>query len=173
MAGFIQVYTGNGKGKTTAALGLALRAAGSGLKTYIAQFLKGRPTGEIEAAKRLSPLVRIEQFGREGFITVKDGPDNEDLSRARAGLEKALEAMLSGDYRIVVLDEVNAAVHFKILPESDVLDFLDKRPAGVEVVLTGRYAPDSFVARADLVTEMTAVKHYYERGVKAREGIEK
>jgi cob(I)alamin adenosyltransferase len=173
MAGFIQVYTGNGKGKTTAALGLALRAAGSGLKTYIAQFLKGRPAGEIEAAKKLSPLVRIEQFGREGFITVKDGPDDEDLSRARAGLEKALEAMLSGDYRIVVLDEVNAAVHFKILPESDVLDFLDKRPAGVEVVLTGRYAPDSFVARADLVTEMTAVKHYYERGVKAREGIEK
>lgn len=173
MSGYIQVYTGNGKGKTTAALGLALRAAGRGFKTYVAQFLKGQPTGEIEAAKRLSPLVRIEQFGREGFITVKDGPDDEDMSRARAGLEKALEAMLSGDYRIVVLDEVNTAVHFKILPEQEVLDFLDKRPAGVEVVLTGRYAPDSFIARADLVTEMTAVKHYYDRGVKAREGIEK
>ncbi len=173
MAGFIQVYTGNGKGKTTAALGLALRAAGSGFKTYIAQFLKGQPSGEIEAAKRLLPLVRIEQFGREGFITVKDGPDEEDLSRARAGLEKALEAMLSGEYRIVVLDEVNTAVHFKILPEKDVLDFLDKRPAGVEVVLTGRYAPDSFIARADLVTEMNCLKHYFDRGVKAREGIEK
>ena len=173
MAGFIQVYTGNGKGKTTAALGLALRAAGSGFKTYVAQFLKGQPTGEIEAAKRLSPLVRIEQFGREGFIMVKDGPEDEDVSRARAGLEKALQAMLSGDYRIVVLDEVNAAVHFKILPEQEVLDFLDKRPAGVEVILTGRYAPDSFIVRADLVTEMTAVKHYYDRGVKAREGIEK
>jgi len=173
MAGFIQVYTGNGKGKTTAALGLALRAAGCGFKTYVAQFLKGQPTGEIEAAKRLSPLIRIEQFGREGFITVKDGPEDEDISRARAGLEKALEAMLSGDYRIVVLDEVNTAVHFKILPEQAVLDFLDKRPAGVEVVLTGRYAPDSFISRADLVTEMTAVKHYYDRGVKAREGIEK
>ena len=173
MAGFIQVYTGNGKGKTTAALGLALRAAGSGFKTYVAQFLKGRPAGEIEAAKRLSPLVRIEQFGREGFITVKDGPDDEDLSRARAGLEKALQAMLSGDYRIVVLDEVNTAVHFRILPEKDVLDFLDKRPAGVEVVLTGRYAPDSFIDRADLVTEMKDIKHYYDRGVKAREGIEK
>ncbi len=173
MAGFIQVYTGNGKGKTTAALGLALRAAGSGFKTYIAQFLKGQPSGEIEAAKRLLPLVRIEQFGREGFITVKVGPDEEDLSRARAGLEKALEAMLSGEYRIVVLDEVNTAVHFKILPEKDVLDFLDKRPAGVEVVLTGRYAPDSFIARADLVTEMNCLKHYFDRGVKAREGIEK
>jgi cob(I)alamin adenosyltransferase len=173
MAGFIQVYTGNGKGKTTAALGLALRAAGSGFKTYVAQFLKGQPTGEIEAAKRLSPLVRIEQFGREGFIMVKDGPEDEDVSRARAGLEKALQAMLSGDYRIVVLDEVNTAVHFRILPEKDVLDFLDKRPAGVEVVLTGRYAPDSFIDRADLVTEMKDVKHYYDRGVKAREGIEK
>ena len=173
MAGFIQVYTGNGKGKTTAALGLALRAAGSGFKTYVAQFLKGQPTGEIEAAKRLSPLVRIEQFGREGFIMVKDGPEDEDVSWARAGLEKALQAMLSGDYRIVVLDEVNTAVHFRILPEKDVLDFLDKRPAGVEVVLTGRYAPDSFIDRADLVTEMKDVKHYYDRGVKAREGIEK
>jgi cob(I)alamin adenosyltransferase len=154
MAGYIQVYTGNGKGKTTAALGLALRAAGRGFKTYIAQFLKGQPTGEVEAAKRLSPLVRIERFGREGFITVKDGPDDEDVTRARAGLEKALEAMLSGDYRIVVLDEVNTAVHFKILPEQEVLDFLDKRPAGVEVVLT-------------------AIKHYLDRGIKAREGIEK
>jgi len=173
MAGFIQVYTGNGKGKTTAALGLALRAAGSGFKTYVAQFLKGQPTGEIEAAKKLSPLVRIEQFGREGFIMVKDGPEDEDVILARAGLERALEAMLSGDYRIVVLDEVNTAVHFKILPEQEVLDFLDKRPAGVEVVLTGRYAPDSFIARADLVTEMKDVKHYYDRGVKAREGIEK
>jgi cob(I)alamin adenosyltransferase len=172
MAGFIQVYTGNGKGKTTAALGLALRAAGRGFKTYFAQFLKGRPSGEIEAAKKLSPLIRIEQFGREGFITVKDGPGDEDTSRARVGLGKALEAMLSGEYRIVVLDEVNTAVHLRILPEQDILDFLDKRPAGVEVVLTGRYAPDSLIARADLVTEMKAVKHYSERGVKARQGIE-
>jgi cob(I)alamin adenosyltransferase len=173
MDGYIQVYTGNGKGKTTAAMGLAFRAAGRGFKTYIAQFLKGQPTGEIEAAKKLAPFIRIEQFGREGFITVKDGPEDEDVSRARAGLEQALEAMLSGEFRIVVLDEVNTAVHFKILPEKDVLDFLDKRPAGVEVVLTGRYAPDSFIARADLVTEMKDVKHYFDRGVKAREGIEK
>ncbi|MBM3306636.1 MAG: cob(I)yrinic acid a,c-diamide adenosyltransferase, partial [Candidatus Aminicenantes bacterium] len=112
MDGYIQVYTGNGKGKTTAALGLALRAAGHGFKTFIGQFLKGRPSGEIEAAKRLSPLVRIEQFGREGFILVKDGPDDEDVTKARAGLARSLEAMLSGDYRIVVLDEINTAVHF-------------------------------------------------------------
>ncbi|MGE5741053.1 MAG: cob(I)yrinic acid a,c-diamide adenosyltransferase [Candidatus Aminicenantes bacterium RBG_16_66_30] len=173
MIGYLQIYTGNGKGKTTAALGLAFRAAGHGLKTYVAQFLKGQPTGEIEAAKKLAPLIRIEQFGREGFITVKDGPDDEDVSRASAGLARALEAMLSGDYRIIVLDEVNTAVHFKILPEKDVLDFIDRRPPAIELVLTGRYAPTSFVDRADLVTEMKDIKHYFDKGVKAREGIEK
>lgn len=171
--GYVQVYTGNGKGKTTAAIGLAFRAAGRGYKTYIAQFLKGQPTGEIEAAKKLAALIIIEQFGREGFITVKDGPGDEDVERARTGLERARQAMLSGEYRIVVLDEVNTAVHFKILPEADVLALMDKRPAGVELVLTGRYAPDSFIARADLVTEMKEVKHYFARGVAAREGIEK
>jgi len=173
MSGYIHVYTGNGKGKTTAALGLAFRAAGRGFKTYVAQFLKGQPTGEVEAAEKFTPLIRIEQFGRAGFITVKDGPEDEDVTRARAGLERALAAMLTGEYRIVVLDEVNTAVHFKILPEKDILDFLDRRPAGVEVVLTGRYAPESFIARADLVTEMKGVKHYFDRGIKAREGIEK
>jgi len=173
MTGYLQVYTGNGKGKTTAAVGLAFRAAGHGFKTYIAQFLKGQPTGEIEAAKKLDPLIRIEQFGREGFITVTDGPGDEDVSRAKAGLARALEAMLSGDFRIVVLDEVNTAVHFKILPEKDVLDFIDRRPAAVELVLTGRYVPASFIDRADLVTEMKDIKHYFEKGVKAREGIEK
>ncbi len=173
MNGCVQVYTGNGKGKTTAALGLALRAAGHGYKTYVAQFLKGQPTGEIEAAKRLDPLIRIEQFGREGFITIKDGPGDEDVTRAKAGLAKALEAMLSGEYRIVVLDEANTAVHFKILPEEEVLDLIDRRPAEVELVLTGRYAPASFIDRADLVTEMKEVKHYFGKGVKAREGIER
>jgi cob(I)alamin adenosyltransferase len=173
MTGYLQVYTGNGKGKTTAALGLAFRAAGRGLRTYIAQFLKGQPTGELEAAKKLAPLIRLEQFGREGFITVKEGPDDEDISRARAGLARALEAMLSGEYRIVVLDEINTAVHFGLLPETDVLDLIDRRPAAVELVLTGRYAPASFIERADLVTEMTEIKHYFDRGVKSREGIEK
>jgi cob(I)alamin adenosyltransferase len=173
MTGYVQVYTGNGKGKTTAALGLAFRAAGHGFRTYVAQFLKGQPSGETEAAKKLDPLIRIERFGREGFITVKDGPGDEDIARARDGLAAALEAMLSGEFRIVVLDEVNTAVHFGILTEKEVLEFLDRRPHDVEVVLTGRYAPDSFVARANLVTEMKEVKHYFDKGVKAREGIEK
>jgi len=172
--GLVQVYTGNGKGKTTAALGLALRAAGHGLRTYIGQFLKGRPTGELVAAARLAPLIAIEQFGRKEFIRVTDGgPDDEDVERARRGLVKCLEAMLSGEFRIVVLDEANTAMHFKILDEGDVLEFLAKRPAEVEVLLTGRYAPPSVLERADLVTEMKDVKHYGDRGVKAREGIEK
>jgi cob(I)alamin adenosyltransferase len=171
--GHIQVYTGNGKGKTTAALGLAFRAAGHGLKTYFGQFLKGQPTGEIEAAKKLSPLIRIEQFGRKGFIRVTDGVDDEDVDRACLGLKKCLEAMLSGEFRIVVLDEVNTAVYFKILGEQDVLDFLGKKPADVEVILTGRYAPESFCEKADLVTEMKELKHYSDRGLKARDGIEK
>lgn len=173
MSGQVQVYTGNGKGKTTAALGLAFRAAGYGFRTYVAQFLKGQPTGEVEAAKKLAPLIRIEPFGREEFISVKVGPSDEDISRARVGLARALEAMLSGDYRIVVLDEINPAVHFKIVPEADVLDFLGKRPDAVEVVLTGRYAPASFIERASLVTEMRDVKHYFDLGVQAREGIER
>jgi cob(I)alamin adenosyltransferase len=173
VTGYVQVYTGNGKGKTTAALGLAFRAAGRGFRTYVAQFLKAQPTGEIEAAKKLAPLITIEQFGREGFITVKDGPEDEDIRRAMTGLSKARQALLSGDYRIVILDEINTAVHFKILPEKDILELIDRRPAAIELVLTGRYAPASFIDRADLVTEMTEVKHYFAKGVKAREGIEK
>jgi cob(I)alamin adenosyltransferase len=171
--GLVQVYTGNGKGKTTAALGLALRAAGHGMRTFIGQFLKGQPTGELAAVRRLSPLVRIEQFGRTGFIQVTDGPDDADVDMARAGLRRCREVLSSGEYAIVVMDEVNTAVHFNLLAEREVLDVLDEKPAGVEVVLTGRYAPQAFVDRADLVTEMREVKHYSDRGVKAREGIER
>jgi cob(I)alamin adenosyltransferase len=173
MTGYVQVYTGNGKGKTTAALGLALRAAGRGLETLIIQFLKAQPSGEVESVKKLEPLVKIERFGREGFITVKDGPDDEDRARARAGLDRAREAVQSGEFAIVVLDEINTAVHFGLLPESDVLDLLADRPRDVELVLTGRYAPASFIERADLVTEMTEIKHYFDQGVRAREGIER
>jgi cob(I)alamin adenosyltransferase len=173
MSGYVQVYTGNGKGKTTAALGLALRAAGHGMKTYIGQFLKGQHYGEIAAAEKLSPLIRIERFGREGFLHITAGPDDEDIRRAVQGLRKCREAMLSGRYQIIVLDEVNTAVLLKVLSVQDVLDFLAERPESVELVLTGRGAPQAVIDRADLVTEMKNIKHYYERGVKAREGIEK
>ena len=171
--GAIQVYTGNGKGKTTAALGLALRAAGHGLKTYFCQFLKGQDYGELEAVRKLSPLITIEQFGRKGFIHVTENPDQEDIDRARNGLRQCARMMESGKYRILVLDEVNVAVHFNLFSEKEIHDFLDKKPQDMEVILTGRYAPDSFIARADLVTEMKEIKHYYKEGVQARKGIEK
>ncbi len=172
--GRIQVYTGNGKGKTTAALGLAFRAAGRGFRTYIAQFLKGQRYGELEAARLIAPYLTIEQFGREGFVHVTEGgPDDEDVRRAENGLAKAREAMLSGKYRIVILDEINVAVLLKVLTEDAVLDLIAARPDGVELVLTGRGAPAAVLEKADLITEMNEVRHYYARGVQARVGIEK
>ncbi len=171
--GYIQVYTGSGKGKTTAALGLALRAAGHKQRVYIGQFLKGQMYGELLSAKLLSPYITIEQFGRTGFIHVTKDPDKEDIQKAKRGLKKCLDAMLSLKYRIIVLDEINVAVYFKLLAEKEVLEFLNQKPEAVEIVLTGRYAPAVFLKRADLVTEMKEKKHYYKKGVKAREGIEK
>jgi cob(I)alamin adenosyltransferase len=171
--GFIQVYTGNGKGKTTAALGLAMRAAGHGFRVYIGQFLKGQAYGELRSARKLAPFVTIEQFGRKGFIHVTENPEDEDIDRARQGLRKCLKAMLSRKFQVVVLDEINVALHFRLLEEKNVHDFLDQKPPGVEVILTGRYAPASLIKRADLVTEMKEKKHYYSRGVRARPGIEK
>ncbi|HUU37087.1 MAG TPA: cob(I)yrinic acid a,c-diamide adenosyltransferase [Candidatus Desulfaltia sp.] len=171
--GYIQVYTGNGKGKTTAALGLALRAAGCGLRSYIGQFLKGQAYGELAAVRKLAPSITIKQFGRKGFVHVTENPDEEDIQRARTGLEKCRRAMLSGRYALVILDEVNVALHFRLLSVKDVLGLLNQKPADVEVILTGRYAPPALLRRADLVTEMKEKKHYYARGVRARTGIEK
>jgi cob(I)alamin adenosyltransferase len=171
--GYIQVYTGNGKGKTTAALGLALRAAGHGFKTYFGQFLKGQDYGELSAIQKLSPLITIEQFGRKGFIHVTENPDKEDIDRAQQGLRKCTKMMKSLKYSIIVLDEINVAVHFNLFSEKEIHDFLDEKPEHIEVILTGRYAPDSFIDRADLVTEMKEIKHYYKEGIQARFGIEK
>ncbi len=171
--GYIQVYTGNGKGKTTAALGLAVRAAGHKEKTFFGQFLKGQDYGELNAVKNLSSLITIEQYGRKGFYHVTKDPDKEDIQRARTGLKKCQKAMLSGKYRIIVFDEINIAVHFNLLSEKEVLSVLDQKPEDVEIILTGRYAPDTFLDRADLVTEMKDLKHYYEKGIPARKGIEK
>lgn len=171
--GYIQVYTGDGKGKTTAALGLALRAAGHGFRTYFGQFLKGQPSGEIIAAQKLSPLITFEQFGRKKFIMVTEDFEEEDYHLAAEGLKKCLEAMLSSEYQIVVMDEINVAMNLGLIKEEEVYQFLDKKPEKVEVILTGRYAPESIIERADLVTEMVCRKHYYEKGVRARKGIEK
>ena len=169
----IQVYTGNGKGKTTAALGLALRAAGRELMVCMIQFMKGGgPYGEHLAAPRLAPYLTIVQTGREGWVN-RDNPDPEDIRLAREALEMADEALTGGRYDLVILDEINGAVSFGLIDVEDVLALMAKRPPAVELVLTGRNAADRVVAAADLVTEMREVKHYYRAGVPARIGIEK
>lgn len=171
--GAIQIYTGNGKGKTTAALGLALRAAGHGMRTYIGQFLKGQEYGELRAVERLAPLITIAQFGRSGFVHVKEPPEKEDVEKAAEGLAACREAVLSGAYDIVIFDEICVALYFHLIPLSAVLAVLDLKPRSMELVLTGRYAPPELIDRADLVTEMREVKHYYRNGIPAREGIER
>ena len=169
--GYVQLYTGDGKGKTTAALGLALRAAGHGLHTYIGQFMKGQSSGEHEAL-RGHPLITFEQYGDVRCIRRAEVTP-EHVAQARQGLERARAAMLSGQYDMLVLDEVTVAIWFGLLLVEEVLALLDQKPERVEVVLTGRCAPQELIARADLVTEMREVKHYYEQGVPAREGIER
>ena len=168
--GYVQVYTGDGKGKTTAALGLALRASGHGMRTYVGQFMKGQPYGELDAL-RDHPLITIEQYGDIRCIR-REEVTPEHIAQAQRGLEQARQAIRSGRYDIVVLDEVNVTVWFGLLTVEEVLVFLDERPTHVEVILTGRRAPQELIERADLVTEMREVKHYFAQGVQARTGIE-
>jgi cob(I)alamin adenosyltransferase len=171
--GQVQVYTGNGKGKTTAALGLAFRACGRGLRVIIIQFMKGGgPYGEHAAAERLAPLLTIIPTGRPGWVK-RPIPDPEDVELARGAFEKAREALTGGEYDLVILDEINGAVSFNLVPVEEVLDLIRSRPATVELLLTGRDAHEEVIAVADLVTEMREIKHYYRAGVPSRIGIEK
>jgi len=171
--GYVQVYTGNGKGKTTASLGLAVRAAGHGLKTVIIQFMKGWiDYGELAGVRMLSPCVEIHQAGRDTFVNRKN-PDPEDARLAREGFQLAKEVILGRKADIVVLDEVNCAMDFGLLPVPEVLELLRSKPDGMELVLTGRGAPQEIIDAADLVTEMREVKHYYRKGVDARTGVER
>ncbi|MEA3361911.1 MAG: cob(I)yrinic acid a,c-diamide adenosyltransferase [Thermodesulfobacteriota bacterium] len=171
MQGYVQVYTGDGKGKTTAALGLALRAAGAGLKVYIAQFVKGMKYSELESIAKLENLITLKQYGRDCFI-YKD-PEAEDIEAARAGLKEAKAMMCSGEYQVIILDEANIATYYNLFSVDDLLDFIREKPAGVELVITGRRADPRVIDAADLVTEMKEIKHYYQNGVEARVGIEK
>ncbi|MBM4037233.1 MAG: cob(I)yrinic acid a,c-diamide adenosyltransferase [Planctomycetes bacterium] len=170
--GYVQVYTGDGKGKTTAALGLAVRAAGHGLRTYICQFMKRRPSGEHEAVKRLGNLIAIETCGSGKFLYPKWPPDPAEVARAGEGLARARAAMLSGEYHIIVLDEVCVAINFRLLSLEEVMAFIREKPEAVELVLTGRQASPTIVAVADLVSDIRAVKHYFRQDVEARQGIE-
>jgi len=165
----IQVYTGNGKGKSTAAFGLALRAAGAGLKVYIGQFVKTGCYSEVKALKKIK-RIKIEQFGRRCFI--KKNPDKIDLVLAKKGLAKAKEAISCRKYRIVILDEINIALKYGLLKLMDVLLLMESTPNSVELIFTGRYAHPLVKKMADLVSEIREVKHYYSKGVKARRGIE-
>uniref|UniRef100_A0A7V4LBL0 corrinoid adenosyltransferase n=1 Tax=Desulfobacca acetoxidans TaxID=60893 RepID=A0A7V4LBL0_9BACT len=169
--GHIQVYTGDGKGKTTCALGLALRAVGQGFRVMMIQFLKTPDTGENQAAKLLAPLFTMRSFGRPGFPRLTD-PDPQTRRLAQEAFDLARRTILEGEYDLVILDEINLILAYDLVPLTEMLQILRQRPAHVEVVMTGRGAPAKLVEAADLVTEMRPVKHYFSAGVKGRRGIE-
>lgn len=169
--GWVQVYTGEGKGKTTAALGLAMRAAGHGLRVYIVQFMKGWPDyGELKTVGG-HPQITLRQFGRPEFVD-PDKPEPVDREMAQEALREARRVLTSGSYDVVILDEVNVALKYGLIELRDVLALIEEKPKHLELVLTGRYAPPEVIERADLVTEMREVKHPYRIGIEGQEGIE-
>ncbi len=171
MKGCIHVYTGNGKGKTTAALGLALRAVGAGFNIYIGQFAKGSDYSELNAVKLLSNYITLKQFGQKGFIRNK--PDKNDIRQALDGLKEIQSIISTNQYQLIILDEINIAIHYQLIGVDNVIDILNSKHKSVEVVLTGRYADPKIIEYADLVTEMKEIKHYFKSGIRARVGIEK
>ena len=156
-SGYIHVYTGEGKGKTTCSLGLALRAVGAGKRVYIGQFIKKGDYSEIIAIREYLPMIKIEQYGKN----------------IKTGYSKAVSALTAGEYDLVIFDEINTAVYKGFLDEQSALALIDARPGNTELVLTGRYATPGIIEKADLVTEMLPVRHYFKKGVRARKGIEK
>ena len=170
--GSFQIYTGTGKGKTTAALGLAMRAAGAGLRTYIGEFVKFQEYNEVKVIRERFPEIKIELFGNEGLCI--NGRELNDLDKktAREGFDRSMAAMKSGEYDIVILDEICIAVHTGALSEDDAMRFVNERPENVDLVFTGRDATEKMIEAADLVTDMREVKHYYNAGVESRRGID-
>ncbi len=170
MKGYVHVYTGNGKGKTTAAFGLALRAAGAGKKVFIGQFVKGKPYSEnITISKYLKSII-VKQYGLDCFII--NSPTEEDIKAAVIGLNEINKIVIKGKHDLVILDEMNIALYYKLIRVDDVISLIKNKPNHVELVITGRYAPAEIIEIADLVTDMTEIKHYYQQGIEAREGIE-
>jgi cob(I)alamin adenosyltransferase len=170
MKGYIQVYTGDGKGKTTASLGLALRAAGAGLNVYIVQFLKKGDYSEIKALSRFNNIT-VEQYGLGRFV--KGKPSDEDIASGVEGYRKLCELLKQNKHDVVIAEEANVAVMCNLFKEEELLALMDMKPENMELVITGRNATQNVIDKADLVTEMTEIKHYYKQGVKARVGIEK
>ena len=170
MKGYIQLYTGNGKGKTTASIGLAVRAAGAGLSVYIVQFLKKGDYSEIKALSRFENIT-VEQYGLGKFVS--GHPSDEDMAAGAAGYSKLCEILKQNTHDVVIAEEGNVAVMCNIITEKDLLALMEMKPDNIELIITGRGATPNVIERADLVTEMKEIKHYYKQGVTARVGIEK
>ena len=171
MKGYVQVYTGNGKGKTTAALGLAVRALGAGKKVFIGQFVKSKHYSELETIDKLLKEITIRQYGMGCFIF--DKPKEEDIQAAQNGLKEIIEIIKSDEYDMIILDEANIAVYYNLITADELIAAINKRNNQTEIIITGRYATQEIMDFADLVTEMKEIKHYYQQGVQARVGIEK
>jgi cob(I)alamin adenosyltransferase len=167
--GYIHLYTGNGKGKTSAAIGLAIRAVGAGKRVFIAQFVKGMHYSELDALKRF-PEIELRQYGLDCFI--KNKPTQKDIDAARAGLTEVEMIVTENSFDVLILDEICIALYYHLFEEKEVINLLKAKPAEMEVILTGRYATEALYEIADLVTEMKEIKHYYNDGVAARKGIE-
>lgn len=169
--GLVMVITGNGKGKTTSAFGQALRAIGQGYKIFILQFMKGREYGEFIAAEKYLPNITIRKSGLDSFV-MRGNPAAIDIELAQKGLITARKAILSGKYDMVILDEINVALDFKLIKLKEVIDLIKNKPPALDLILTGRYAPEEIIKLADTVSEIQEIKHHYNAGIKERAGIE-
>ena len=170
MKGYIHIYTGDGKGKTTAAIGLTLRAVGAGKSVCFTQFTKGQTYSELSVFQQNFPSVKIRQYGLGCFINLQ--PNQEDIDIARKGLNEVSEIIRSNQYDVVVLDEATIAIFYEMFSVEELLMVLKQKPEEMEIIITGRYAPEELIAYAGLVTEMKEIKHYYQQCVLARVGIE-
>ena len=169
--GLVMVITGNGKGKTTAAFGQALRAIGQNYNVFVLQFMKGRKYGEIIAAEKYLPSLTIRMSGLDSFV-MRDNPAAIDIELAEKGLDTARKAIMSGKYDMVILDEINVALDFKLITLKEVIDLIKNKPPAVNLILTGRYAPEGIIKLADTVSDVKEIKHHYAAGIKDRAGIE-
>ena len=169
MPGIVIVNTGPGKGKTTAAVGAALRAAGTGKHVLFLQFIKAKASGELVALEKFD-TIKVRQMGH-GFI-LKNNPKPEDREKARQAFKTASDEIISGNWDLVVLDEICIALHYKLVEPQEILSLIKSRPADLHLILTGRNCPEEVLEAADTVTRMEAVRHHYDKGVKSQEGIE-
>lgn len=168
--GYIHVYTGDGKGKTTAAIGAAVRALGAGLKVYMIQFMKRKKQNELKIIKKI-PGFNIAQYGRKGFVS-QQKPDKKDIEIAEEGFEHAEKIIQNAEYDVVILDEINVAINYNLLETENILKIIKNKPKKLEIILTGRYAPKKLIKISDIVTEMKEIKHLYKKGIEKREGID-